>query len=84
MKCSLKKNSRMSGTLIFQGSSQAANSLSASFNTSPKGANLRAPFLVQFFDFWDIFWATIYEKSLTECSVRDFCGEDEIRTRGTE
>ena len=31
-----------------------------------------------------IFWATIYEKSLTECSVRDFCGEDEIRTRGTE
>ena len=41
-------------------------------------------FLVQIFDFWDIFWATIYEKSLTECSVRDFCGEDEIRTRGTE
>ena len=40
-------------------------------------------FLVQIFDFWDIFWATIYEKSLTECSVRDFCGEDEIRTRGT-
>ncbi len=40
-------------------------------------------FLVQIFDFWDIFWATIYEKSLTERSVRDFCGEDEIRTRGT-
>jgi len=36
-------------------------------------------FLVQIFDFWDIFWATIYEKSLTERSVRDFCGEDENR-----
>ena len=30
------------------------------------------------------FWATINQKSLTEHSVRDFCGEDEIRTRGTE
>ena len=29
----------------------------------------------------DIFWATIYEKSLTERSVRDFCGEDEIPRR---
>ena len=35
-------------------------------------------FLVQMFDFWDIFWATIYEKSLTERSVRDIGGEDEI------
>ena len=26
--------------------------------------------------FWDIFWATFNEKSLTECSVRDFSGED--------
>ena len=43
---------------------------------SPKGADLRAPFLVQIFDFWDIFWATINEKSLTECSVRDVCRED--------
>ena len=25
----------------------------------------------------------IYQKSLTECSVRDIGGEDEIRTRGT-
>ena len=33
---------------------------------------------------WDIIWAAINQKSLTECSVRDFCGEDEIRTRGTE
>ena len=32
-------------------------------------------FLVQIIDFWDIFGATIYEKSLTERSVRDFCGE---------
>ena len=34
-------------------------------------------FLVQIFDFWDIFLATIYEKSLTERSVRDIGGEDE-------
>ena len=32
---------------------------------------------VQPADFWDIFWATFNEKSLTECSVRDFGGEDE-------
>ena len=32
----------------------------------------------QIFDFWDIFGATFNEKSLTECSVRDFSGEDEI------
>ena len=32
----------------------------------------------QIFDFWDIFGATFNEKSLTECSVRDFGVEDEI------
>ena len=32
--------------------------------------------------FWDIFWASIYEKSLTECPVRDFCGEGrDLRSR---
>ena len=50
---------------------------------SPKGADLRAPFFVQFFVFWDIFWATIYEKPLTEHSARGFSGESEIRTRDT-
>ena len=40
-------------------------------------------FLVQIFDFWDIFWDTFYEKPLTECSVRGFSGESEIRTRDT-
>ena len=29
------------------------------------------------------FWDTLNEKSLTERSVRDFCGENEIRTRET-
>ena len=40
-------------------------------------------FLVQIFDFWDIFWDTFYEKPLTERSVRGFSGESEIRTRDT-
>ena len=41
-KFSLKKNLRMSGTLIFLASLQALSSLSASFNPSPKVARLRA------------------------------------------
>ena len=40
-------------------------------------------YFVQFFVFWDIFWATIYEKTLTEHSARGFSGESEIRTRDT-
>ena len=34
-------------------------------------------FLVQIFDFWDIFWDTFYEKPLTERSVRGFSGRRE-------
>ncbi len=40
-------------------------------------------FLVQVINFRDIFWATIYEKPLTEHSARGFSGESEIRTRDT-
>lgn len=40
-------------------------------------------FLWASFDIFGTFFlgATIYEKSLTECSVRDFGGEDENRMR---
>ena len=44
---------------------------------SPKVARLRAAMFDTFLAKWDIIWTTINQKSLTECSVRDFSGEDD-------
>ena len=38
-------------------------------------------FIGPFSRFWDILRVTINQKSLTERSVRDFCGEAETRTK---
>ena len=52
------------------------------FHPSPKVASLRATFMGHFLRFWDIFWATIYEKSLTDYPARHFSREDGFHRPG--
>ena len=81
-KCSRLLNSRTNGMRISKGCFLVPSSLSASSNPSPKVARLRATFLMHFRQKWYIIWATIYEKSLTERSVRDFSGGRDLLRRG--